>query len=286
MNRRHKIFAIIHLCIVFTYFSWQFLYPFLGEHFHKKSTRVALLSAMGNEELINEFGYLKEKDVNKLKRNEKRFQRLTENDKQFLFHQLHALEPSSSQKPLQKLQRIFYKLIYETPPPLQSWLLFSTLTALLVLLRVDGASSASWLLPLLALLFSWSNFYYGHLPSPSPTAPLYPTEEVLLSNYLQEPLSTNISEQQQQLEKAWNLFLVSQWAKQVPSNNPKRLKEQVEEGEYQFQLARLKQLSLEKKQPLTGHGRLSIFFLGLFLFWNLLFAWQVNKTSKTPIPTV
>lgn len=157
-------------------------------------------------------------------------------------------------------------------PALQGWLLFSLVLALLLLLGVEGISIATWLLPLIAIL------YLLMPPSSESSAveEMVPSEQTIIQNYLQEPLAGSISDQRSQLLRGWELYLVREWAGEEPAAEVERRSEQRRIGEYRFQLARLLRLEPPRATPPRIAPPLYLLFLG----WNLFFAIAISVRSK------
>src|SRR6185437_7678594 len=90
-------------------------------------------------------------------------------------------------------------LAFELPPFERAWILLSVIIPILLLLRREGAAKAAWLLPIVALLYAASNYAYGEKTLPPADEALFPSEKVLVKDYLKAPLSVEIFEQREQL---------------------------------------------------------------------------------------
>ena len=157
--------------------------------------------------------------------------------------------------------RSTYLLVQGIPPFTQAWVAFSLAICLLLLFRITGARQASWLLPLLAILYSWNNMTTGADAPPPPDAHLFPQEEAL-HPYLQEPLSDSIQEQYTQLKVAWEGYLDDEW-----------------QGERNFNLARL--AAYQKAPPqdplITLRTKEPLPYLLFYVAWNLFFAVALTR---------
>jgi hypothetical protein len=159
-----------------------------------------------------------------------------------------------------------------------AWLFFSLLICVFLLKRVEGATTATWLLPLIILTYSFDNQWNGTPLSISPDIKLFPSEKKIIEFYLKEPLGTTVLEQQQQLLNGWNLFLVSEWAHEIPSKVLEEFTLQVEKGKFRFTVARLKELHETIKKTLNrgAFPKTSPIILAGYIIWNIFFAWFVN----------
>lgn len=258
MSKPQRIMAILQLCIVFTLATSLAAYPFLGEMYDIKKSKLLLEFLMGKNHPANNtrFSQLSDKQQNQI---EQQYTTLTEN----------------SQKPFtQKLLRSIKILLFALPPFERAWILLGTIIPILLLLRRDGAQHAAWLLPLIAAAYCTDNIRNSPVTNTHLQDPLFPTEQYLVDNYLDAPLSDKVSEQYTQLDHAWHLYLAKEWAKPQPHLNGPSLDEQTDNGLYAFQLARLK---AQNTQPQTSdtlrfRQRQPIWILVLYVLWNLLFA--------------
>ncbi len=130
----------------------------------------------------------------------------------------------------------------------------------------------------MTICYVFSNLFYGLSPKASSDATLFPSERVLLADYLHEPLSGNLSSQQQQLIKGWQLYLIKEYTHATPSNDLIQYQEQVEEGEFAFNLRRVEQMDPESLLDRTTllHQKLPPLVLFLYAFWNIFLAYTVN----------
>jgi hypothetical protein len=270
-----RIVAILQLCIVFTVILSSASYPFLGEIFHNKSQAMLYSDVMGNASAVDA-----PEDKERLIRNVQRFDALPKKERTQIQNAYHDLQDSAKTPFFEKVSRSFSILAAQLPAFKQAWIFFSVAIALLLLLRIEGAVYAAWLLPIIALAYAWDNNAHGIQQKMSEEERLFPSEAVIVHDYLHEPLSSNILEQQKQLQEGWQLYLVDKWSGQKPSKDVLVFKQQIEEGEFKFNLARIK--AREHESNVTGLFRQKehVLTLLLYVLWNLFFAWTVNRKKN------
>lgn len=270
-----RIMAIIQLCIAFSVLLWYGAQPFMGEYFELQSQSLLYKYVIGIEQ--------GKADSDKLIRNKERFVNLPTQEKAFIKDQYDRLQQIASRPTFQKIKDGIHLLFIDLPPFKLAWILFALIIPILLLKKVEGSTIASWILPLLALGNAFDNQIHGYNPKAEADAALFPTEQNLVSNYLKENLSPAIWNQQIQLKAAWEDYLIQQWS----SNNPHYSREKLlEEGEFQFTLARLK---LRKNSPLLSipyflmREKVSPIYLFLYIIWNTFFAWTMNRSKKRKV---
>lgn len=177
---------------------------------------------------------------------------------------------------LEKVKMSGEILLIKIPLMKRLMLLFSIVIPILLLLRKEGAKEVAWLLPILSICCLLENQWHGFPSEKSAEYRLFPSEKYLIEKYLDEPLSNRLTIQKEQLTAAWKRFLAKEWAPAAEN-----FEEQVRLGEYAFNAARLeaqaKQPARDLKQ--TFRRRESLTFLALAVFWNILFAYGVNRIS-------
>ncbi|MBA3239555.1 MAG: hypothetical protein H0T62_14600 [Parachlamydiaceae bacterium] len=252
-----RMAAIIQLCFAFSLLLWIISQPFMGDLFAVKSERLLSQELIGKTALME---LLPASEQESIKLYDEKLQ-------QKLQHSF-----------LEKFKASMQLLFIQTAPFKQAWLLFSFLLPLFLLLRIEGAIQACWLLPILTLAYAVDNQFNAQLPKKNPDTYLFPSESVLIQNHLRAPLSNSISKQQKQLTEGWKNYLISEWAKEGISSDLSLYEEQVEKGEFAFNVARLKTRSLFGLLAMEkGPERQSLAILGLYLAWNSLFAWLARK---------
>jgi hypothetical protein len=266
-----RICAIIQLCLACMIILWNGSYPFMGELFAIKSRQLIYQEVMG----AAPSGSIAPERIERLQRNAEKFQNLPESEKKSITKGLSSIEKLLQRSFSDKLAHSLHILILELPAFEKMWLLLSLVIPVLLLKKVEGASLAVWLLPLLTLFYVADNLWHAPAKTPSPDSLLFPTEEIILTQHLKEPLKPHISEQQAQLQRGWKLYIVAEWAKQKPSSNLQVFEAQVEEGEFAFNLERI------KRQPIPSlnltHYKEPFALMVLYLAWNMLFAFIAWK---------
>jgi hypothetical protein len=265
-----RVLAILQLCLAFSIIGWIASGPFMGDLFTYKSKLLVYQQAMGDITLLQK---LDQKQADLLRpefeRNFARFQSLPEEVKAKIIASYKQIQQQIGSSFQEKLKGSFEALFIEQHPYALAWLLLSIIIPIFLLKRVEGALQLVWLLPLLALLYGYDNYRYGQTASPSPDSGLFPSEELIVSRYLKEPLSPSIQEQHAQLIKGWQRYLVEEWAGEEGT---------VEAGEQAFTLARLEKLSEQtewRADPLRTRKPLAILFL--YLMWNLYLAMKISQ---------
>lgn len=260
-----RIAAILQLCIAFSMILWYGSKPFMGELFSIKSELLLYQHVIG----LKHEGH------------KERFLQLPKPEQeQILFH--YAQLQSQLDKPfLAKVKRSLGTLLLDLPPFKMAWIFFSIAIAILLLIRKEGALQAMWILPAFALAYGIDCRLNGTPSSAAWDVNLYPSEQVLIEKYLHEPLNPNVFNQQNQLLKGWELYLILEWAGLTPSPNASEYLEQVAKGDFAFHLNKLKVLM---NNPVdAGKVPQEPFpLLALYLFWNLYFVLTVRKALHSP----
>lgn len=275
-----RIVVIIQLCLVFSLASWVAIQPQMQRYFHRQSLIGLYKTVMGEEDLLvkarpEQAPALAEK----LQRNRERYETLPEAQRYQLEAGRTQIQQSTADSWATSVRRMWVLLARELNPFAQGWLFFSTLVCILLLCRIEGAQLAAWILPLMVILYGVDKHYH-HQPSVPPAdAQLYPTEQVILRDYLKEPLSDDILEQRDQLLKGWRLYLVRHWADETPSASEPEFERQIERGEFAFNLARIDAFQSDSADRSVQKlkGPVHPLLLLLYLIWNLFFAYFVNR---------
>lgn len=262
-----RLLAIIQLCLAFSLILWYATQPFMGEYFQVKSRMLLYEYVLGTSNQPSQ------KD--KLVRNSERFNLLSDAEKKELINDYEQLSHYSMRSTSVKILDGIKTLILYIPPFELAWIVSATLLSILILLKYEGAKQAAWLLPLITLVYAINNQWLGHLPQPTPDEELIPSEQEIIRDYIKEPFPTTIQEQQNALQEGWNNYLVDKWSSKM---NLKK-EELIEEGEFNFTLARIKKLSSQPYSQLSTsfNQKASPVLLVLYLLWNIFFAWKMNK---------
>lgn len=271
--------AIIQLCFGLGALLWILFYPFMGAHYLAKSRLLEIEQAIGIEgelsSLIDTEGLRP-----KLERNALRFQSLQKTETHPILIKYEEVKKNLGETFVQKLRKTLYLLLVVIPPFELVWIILSITIPILLLLKIEGAPQAAWLLPLVSLFFALDS--YSHGVNPYSEKNFYPSEKLLVFEYLKSPLGSTLKEQKEQLLKGWQLYLIDVWGNQKPKNDPQEFNLQFEAAEFLFNLNRIKsnpyspyyQRFREKHEPGT---------LLLFLSWNLFFAFQVYRKTQLRI---
>lgn len=279
-----RVCAIIQLSLAFMIILWNISQPFMKELFTYKSHMLIYQDVMGISTSAHS-----EEALARQERNRLRFDQLSLVEKQILLENYGKLQQLSQRTFLEKTERSIQILTFEIPLYEQLWLLLSLILPILLLKRIDGAVQAIWLLPLLASIYSIDNYWFGKQMGLSEEAKLFPTEQVLINDYLKQPLDIDLSKQKAQLELAWKRYLVDKWTK-LEIRDGRDVDQLAEAGEFTFNIARTKALPNPKdiiaikKNP----QKEPLFILALYVFWNFSFAvitfQYCTKSGKPSLP--
>lgn len=262
-----RLAAIAQLCLAFSLILWILGQPFVGDHFSTRSTLLFFQAVTGTGT-----GPL---PADKLARHAQRFAQLDPVRQQTILTAYATLEQHAQRSFLAKTREALLGLAVTSPLFLRSWLILAIALSVMLLRGRPGASIAAWLLPIVALCYAMDNRLTGVQPLLSPDHLLLPTEKQLAERY-GALLGLTIEEQRAGLTRAWQQYLISEWAHQIPSADPIAFREQVETGEHALTLKRLEaRLPLIAQPPL--HTVTSWLVLALFCIWNLCFAIAVQK---------
>lgn len=242
MEKRQRIFVIIQLCIAFSALFWIMGQPFLGDLFTYKS-RDAIFRTV-----------LEEKDL---------FRSLPPGKRTEILRQQEQLEAIGRLSFTEKLTRSL-QTVGTLSPFLSAWLILSIALGVMLLLRIDGATQAVWILVLLAAAYIGSDQYWGAPRALSAEEKLFPSEQLITEKHLSEPLHGSIIEQQEQLKTGWEHYLAKEWGKDPTAP----LAEQLRKGRFAFNVARLDAIYGEKTLPQKHHPLLLVLFGG----WTVLFS--------------
>jgi hypothetical protein len=263
-----RVMAILQLCLAFTVLAWQAGYPFMGELFHLKSKLLVYQYVMGTKN--SSYAEL--------------FDRLPDEKKNEILGDYQTLQSQYGRPLTAKLLNSIERVFFGFSPFKLMWVIFSIILPILLLKKVEGASSAVWLIPLTTLFFIVDNRWYGVSSPSSKESVLFPSEEFIATHYLKHPLSQSVLEQKQQLKEGWELYLIEEWAREAPSLNETEFERQKAKGDFAFNLARLKYLKLEASKEIKSKKiRESYYILALYLFWNLSFALVVRSAMQQQI---
>ena len=257
-----RILCILQLCLAFTCLLSLLGRPFLSDLYTLRTQIKEHAFVMG---LFN--GKESHEELAVLKRNKEKYDSLPEHTKSMITTNYHFIQTEVQRSFFSKILLSFHRLLFDTNPFLLFWIFISIALSVMQLKSKEGASGALWLLPLLCFLSLWDT----SLNSKSVQGIPLPTEAHLINTYLKRPLSKELYKQQEELKMAWNLYLVTEWAKETPKKDPASFKRQLEAGVFSFELARL----------LTPKGNDGGFF-GTFLLalWSSAFAFTCGYFER------
>ena len=275
-----RIMAILQLCVAFTLVFWTCSLPFMGDLFTYKSKMLLYQDVMGDSALLQKLDAAKAEQLkSKLERNSERFKQLPRHQRLKILEGYNSVQKLASASFFEKLQKSALIFLFGLPPIELAWLILAVAISILLLLKIEGASHAAWLLPIIVLAYAFDNQFYGKSSLPSPDEALFPSEQVIVNNYLREPLSSSIKAQHEQLAHGWQRYLIQEWAKQTPSENVNTFQGQAEAGEYAFNVARAEAMAGVKEQSHFAalRAKESVIYLFIYFLWNFYFAWVVNR---------
>lgn len=265
-----RIAAILHLCLAFTLFLWITSQPFMGDLFSIKSEMLLYESLFDQSQLMEKLPPSQQKNIES---------------------EYEALKSKLRTPFLEKFKTMLLLLFVHTPALKLTWLFFSFVIALMLLMRIEGAAIACWILPIITLSYAIDNQMYMNSEPSDLDRGIFPSEKYIVLHYLEEPLSSDIYKQQAELTKGWQHYLVKEWAKENPADDRAVFMHQIAKGEFAFNLARLQVrkgnpiLAIEKppqKQPIG--------ILSLYLAWNCFFAfmayWYVARNDEKPVASL
>lgn len=263
-----RLCAIIQLCLAFSLLLWYAAQPFMGEYFTLRSKMLLYEYVMG----------VSQSDSSQ----PSRFQTLPADHQAYLLRDYAKLHHQAHRSTFTKIWAGLEGLLVKISLFEMSWLLFSIVICILFLLQKEGAAQAVWLLPLIILSYAVDNRLNGHSASPSSDLILFPTETAIVHDYLKEPLSSNWLIQYKQLKKGWESYLIQRWTTQQVEKDQPEWEQAVEEGLFNFTLARLEHLHLHPVQDGLGalHAKTSDFWLGFYLVWNGCLAWILSSPNN------
>jgi len=265
-----RICAIIQLCLAFSLFLWIASEPFIGEIFTLKSRLLFYQDVMG----IAPHEHMEAKAAERLDRNAERFKNLSKQRQMAWYQAAQSIQKQLQAPPLEKIKKLLFLFTTQTSPYELAWIVYSIAISIMLLKKTEGAAQAVWLLPFLTALYA-TDVRWFPARGTEDDLKLFPTEQVLVDDYVQGALSKDILEQHTQLLEGWKRYLIINWAKETPSANPNIFDQQAEEGEFRFTLARF-----ETDTPWVlkkGYSPPSLWVLVLYFCWNIYFAYTAWK---------
>jgi hypothetical protein len=204
------------------------------------------------------------------------FEQLPSEDQAELLLGYERVQQKGSVPWMQEIGEIFF---HKTPPFALAWLFFSLLICFLLLFHIEGAAVSVWLLPLIVLGYA----YFLYDAPKKARESLFPSEEYVLTTYVKSA-ENNARGQRESLLLGWHRYLVQEWAHELPSDKPQVFQQQLDKGLFAFNVARLKWMLQGKGDEVilagfaASHSQLR---LGCYFFWNLGFAWIINRKERS-----
>jgi hypothetical protein len=261
-----RVLCIIQLCIAFTAFLLIAAKPFMTEHYQTKSEMLLFEYVMGKQDSTRA----------------ELFKSLPIEKKDLIYSKYAPLVKKASTTFREKIIKSVDIILFEIPGFERAWIFFGILIPILLLKKVEGATQVIWLLPLITCCFVINNHFYGvnfHRESDK----LFPSEEFLEANYIKTSLkSLTIFEQQKELLKAWQLFLVKNYSHYALIEGEITLQQQILRGDFFFNLARLEQSFLENERKL-GEEKIPVGLGCVYILWNFLFAMSSLNLKKKKV---
>lgn len=238
-----RICAILHLCLAFSALLWFMSTPYLGEMFENKSDKLLFSQVMES----SRYGDL---PLETRSRINKGHEELMERG------QVTFIEKLMKSFDFRRMN------VYEA-----GWVLLSIVLPILLLKKVEGATQAVWLLPLITLAYMVNVANYEK-DSIGLEARLFPTEQKIRQEYLDEPFSDDMMEQRRQLIKGWKSYLATEWSREGDA----------EAGEFAFNVARVEKRIEDRRRSRGKVEVASMLSLVVYLGWNFVFALTVAYT--------
>ena len=246
MNPKKKVLIILQLCFAFAYLFWLGMQPFVRQVTATKASSLLLASVAKNP----------------------RFETLPENK------QLALLKGQESLK-----KGTFRPLVTKYRFPLAGivWTLLSIAICFFLLFSIEGAHSASWLLPLAVVAYACT---LGRAP-PLKGENIFPPESTIRERFITE--EDSFKNKKEELIEGWNRYLITDWAHATPTEIPEERAELLDTAIFNFNVERATWV-LEKRgeDAVVAHLLFtpSIIQILAYLVWNTLFAWKINRFKR------
>ena len=174
-----RVCAIIQLCLAFSLILWYASEPFIGEIFTLKSKQLFYQDIMG----IPSKDHLSGESLERLSRNAERFSMLSVEQQDQLTSSYQSLQNQLQRSFLEKIISMAGIFLGKIPAFELAWIVLSIIIPILLLKKIEGATQAVWLLPVLVAFYAadvrWFGAY-GHASPPD--AALFPSEQELVKS--------------------------------------------------------------------------------------------------------
>jgi hypothetical protein len=249
-----RVASILQLCLAFTTLIWITSSPFVNEYFSIHAD-ILLYQTVTGEHGGPNADY---------------FKALPEDKRRLLLYNYNKLLNSPAHTLPENASRIIQSLFGGPSPFKIAWVGLAIVIPIFVLKRREGARAVVWLLPILAICHAIVSG--GPSEKSGSRSVVIPEEELIVTKYLHEPLRGTIGQQREQLTLGWHRYLVQEWAHEEIAADPLLFQEQVNRGEFAFNLGRAEELGKREKGLEHGDGRDSPLLLLAYIMWNCVFA--------------
>lgn len=262
-----RVMAILQLSLGLMLLLWQLSQPFMGDLFSVRTKTTLFEYVFGTP------------DGTELHlRNAERFKGLPAEEQATLIAGYKRWESKLGDTFLTKVKTSIENLLLKAPLFENMWIILSIVLPILILLKVEGATHAAWLVPIVVFAYAVDNQWHGSPVQLTPEQRLFPTELYLIENYADGNLPENSFLQRDQLKNSWDRYLVQEWTHETPSKNAEVFSRQLETGIYNFTKARA--LAAGDEPASTKPPRRATLTVLAYLLWNIAFAYVVTKYNK------
>lgn len=262
-----KTLVIVHLCLAFSVLLWVLFDPFLGQHFRLRGDILLIENLRGDKALQEKVG---PQEKEKLTQDNALWSSLEPAIQESILAAEESLIAQIHAPFWEKTYSGLSQLLVKTPFFELAWILFSLLIGILCLKGNAGAKRASFILPLIVVLYGLNQAQKREKEAKT----LYPTEEEIVKNHLKRPLSDDLIAQREELLHGFDLYLIEKWAQDIPSPDPALYKKQVSKGAFAFNLAQIEQKITEGFQPPARNEHSAL--LLMYFMWNLILTIVLN----------
>lgn len=269
-----RAFCIIQLCIGFTLLLAMLLSPGLKATYSDKRKLLLIESALGDVQGAA-FKLATENERRVLERNYVLSLSLPKGERDQLIKMRDVLVKRQEERSMKGLIQEALIGLFENPYTLL-YILFSIAAPLMILLRHQAGMGMVLFLPLLTAFFAIDNLAFAPPKRNSPEEKLFPTESALKETFDRKKQGENRSFE---IKEALDLWLIDNFLKTNPSEDPEVLALQKEEASYRFLTLRALALKAGNK-PDGGDERLGLMTLALYFFWNSFFALNCFRSLK------
>jgi hypothetical protein len=242
ISKTARIACILQLCVAFSVLLWILGAPFTEALYENKKTLTELeWITIEHSEMFKNLPQERQEQIIAIQQRAQQ-----------------GLQETFRQKIVKSVEGLFLGI----PVSKIIWLILALILPIMVMKQVEGSREVFWLLPILAIVYTWQM-----LPLQIPTS-IYPTESYLESKYMSAPLSGSIDMQKNNLELAWKAYIVAEWSK-APAYATNA--EKFADGLYHFIVQKT---LVEHGQPEPKPGPWTLMS---YIAWNFLAAWAVSR---------